>query len=403
LNEYNIKTGQFRKYSKSDGLPFTSFGAGRLCATRDKEGCLYFAGGDGVLSFQPDSFPENTAIPPIVITDFQVFQKSVLLDTAIQFKQTVFLDYNQNIFSFQFAALNFTAPEKNQYTYKMEGFVDDWINIGNERTATFTNLDPGQYIFHVKGSNNDGVWNEKGASIKIIILPPWWATWWFRTIIIICLAASIYAIYKYRINRILEMEHVRIQIATDLHDDVGSSLTKIAVHSEIIQNTEDRKKIASSSAKIGITSREIITSLSDIIWSIDARNDKVGDLIDRMRDYLDTVFPPGSITIDFQTQGLEFNNNIDQVLRQNIYLIFKEAVNNAAKYADASKLNILMTNGNGRFRLEISDDGKGMELNEKSVGYHGLQNMKLRADRIGGEFKIENKNGTRIILTVKEL
>ena len=150
-------------------------------------------------------------------------------------------------------------------------------------------------------------------------------------------------------------------------------------------------------------SREIITSLSDIIWSIDARNDKVGDLIDRMRDYLETVFPPGNICTDFQTHGLKFDNNLDQSLRQNIYLIFKEAVNNAAKHSCATKVNNNMTNGDGKFKLEITDNGKGIELNEKNSGFHGLQNMKLRAERIGGKLKTENNNGTRIILTVKEI
>ena len=220
---------------------------------------------------------------------------------------------------------------------------------------------------------------------------------------ILCFAAFVYGVYKYRVRRLLEIERMRIQIASDLHDDVGASLTKIAVHSEIIQNTEDMNKITTSSVKIGNMSREIITSLSDIIWSIDARNDKVGDLIGRMRDYLDTVFPPGSISIDFQIHGLKFENNLDQTIRQNIYLIFKEAVNNAAKHSGASNLNIHITNGSGKFRLEIGDNGIGIELNGKSKGYHGLQNMKMRATRIGGELIVESKNDTKIILNAKEL
>lgn len=400
---YNINTSQIRTFGKEDGLPFIAFNGRYQNAVKKSDGQLIFGGTGEAVGFYPEQLKNNSYIPPVYLTDFSIFQKSVELDTAIQFKKSLTLSYTQNVFSFKFAALNYTNSGKNQYAYIMEGFLDDWTYIGTQRTASFTNLDPGKYTFKIKASNNDGIWNEEGTSISIIILPPWWQTWWFRSIAIIFLVGLVYAIYRYRINRLLEMERMRVQIATDLHDDVGASLTKIAVHSEIIQSTEDRKKITTSSAKIGNMSREIITSLSDIIWSIDARNDKVGDLIDRMRDYLETVFPPGSISTDFQTQGLVFENNIDQTMRQNIYLIFKEAINNAAKHSCATKVNIHMTNGDAKFKLEICDNGKGIELNEKSSGYHGLQNMKLRAERIRGELKIENKNGTRIILTVKEL
>ena len=411
LVKYNVENNTFRIYDESDGFPdyrVTPFGYKAF--QKGRSGKFYYAGQKSLNYFYPDSIKDNTNPPPIVLIDFKLKNKSVEINDSSYLKKdinyvgSIALPYHENIFSIEFAALDYTTPAKNQYAYKLKGFHDDWTYTdANHRVASYTNLDPGEYTFKVIGSNCDGVWNKVGASVNIIILPPWWATWWFRSVAIIFLAAFIYGIYRYRVNKLLEMERMRVQIATDLHDDVGASLTKIAVHSEIIQSTEDRKKIASSSAKIGNMSREIITSLSDIIWSIDARNDKVGDLIDRMRDYLETIFPIGNISTDLQTHGLKFDNNLDQVLRQNIYLIFKEAVNNAAKHSCATKVNINMTNGDGKFKLEINDNGKGIELNEKSSGFHGLQNMKLRAERIGGELKTENNNGTRIILTVKEI
>lgn len=402
ITKYNPINKKIRNYGKEDGLPTVRFSTGRSNSCKDKDGRIYIAG-DGVLVFDPKNIKVNNFIPPIRLTDFKIFHTSVELDTSIQYKKRLVMTYKENTFSFEFAALNFNNALQNQFAYKLDGFHDNWINIGTDRTVSFTNLDPGEYVFKVKGSNNDGVWNEKGTSIKVLILPPWWATWWFRAIALIFLISFGYLIYRYRVNQLLQLERIRVQIASDLHDDVGSSLTKIAIHSEIIQNTKDKNKVTSSSAKIGTMSREIITSLSDIIWSIDARNDKVGDLVDRMRDYLDTVFPAGRVTTNFQTNGLIFENTISQELRQNIYLIFKETVNNAAKYSEASEVKIKMTNGSGIFRLEISDDGKGINLNEKKSGNHGLENMKHRAERIGGEFKIENKNGTQITLIVKEI
>ena len=189
-----------------------------------------------------------------------------------------------------------------------------------------------------------------------------------------------------------------------LHDDIGSALTKIAVHSEIIQTTSEKEKVSRSSKKIGTMSREIITTLSDVVWSIDSRNDTVGDLIDRMRDFLETVFPAGSIHIDFQTKGLHFDQKVNQTLRQNIYLIFKEAVNNAAKHSGADEIHISLINGDGKFKMEIADNGTGINEEEKQKGHHGIENMKLRAKRINGELTIQNlAKGTRVILIAKNI
>jgi signal transduction histidine kinase/DNA-binding response OmpR family regulator/streptogramin lyase len=201
ISVYNIKTGKILSFGRGDGMPFDSFGGFRQNAAKDLDGRLYFAGGNGVLSFLPEDIRQNPNIPPIRITDFSVFPKHVELDTAIQYKRSIVLDYNQNMFSFDFAALNFTNPEKNQYAYKMEGLIDDWIQIGTERTASFTNLDPGEYVFRVKGSNNHGVWNEEGTSVKVIILPPWWRSSWAYIAYFILVLSVLYALRQYDLKR----------------------------------------------------------------------------------------------------------------------------------------------------------------------------------------------------------
>lgn len=176
ISVVNIKTGKIKSYGKGDGMPFTDFSNIGQNAAKSPDGRLFFGGLSGALSFLPEQLTNNPNIPPIILTDFKIFHESVNLDTAIQFKKKILLPYNQNAISFEFAALNFTNPKKNQYAYKMEGLIEDWISIGNERTASFTNLNPGEYVFWVKGSNNHGLWNEEGTSVKVIIMPPWWRT-----------------------------------------------------------------------------------------------------------------------------------------------------------------------------------------------------------------------------------
>lgn len=410
LIRFNPTQNKIRIFTEKDGLENSrSIVYGYNGMEMDSKGYLYYSSPQNMLVFHPDSLEVKKTPPSVNLTDLYVNYKIIksgknsIIKNALNFSHQINLEYFQNNIEIKYCVLDFKKIENIKYSYKLEGFNDNWINSKNRRNALYTNIAPGNYKFIVKASYDGDKWSNPKKSLIVIIHLPWWATWWFRLFAFIMLLLIGYLIFRYRVNQLLQLERMRIQIASDLHDDVGSSLTKIAIHSEIIKNTEDKIKITSSSAKIGTMSREIITSLSDIIWSIDARNDKVGDLVDRMRDYLETVFPSGSITTSFQTHGLIFENNIAQELRQNIYLIFKEAVNNSAKHSDATEVKILLKNKDAIFRMEISDNGKGINVNKKNIGNHGLQNMKLRSEKIKSTLKIENNNGTKIILSMKEL
>lgn len=173
---------------------------------QNKNGYIYFGGSKGFCKFHPDSIQENRTAPPVVFTSFKLFEKEYSLDTAITYKRHLTLTHDQNFLSFEFAALNFIRPDKNQYAYKIEGLNSDWIPLGNKNTISIAGLEPDTYILRVKASNNDGLWNEQGASIRITILPPWWATWWFISLIISVIAGIIYGIYRYRVKEIRKEE-----------------------------------------------------------------------------------------------------------------------------------------------------------------------------------------------------
>ena len=410
LIRFNPDHESIRLFNENDGFKYCrTIDQGHATLIKNREGKILYGAGNSLAIFHPDSLLDNPNPPPVVLTGFLLFNKEVeitkdspLLQSIIE-SRNIKLSYSQNNFTFSFAALDYTSPYQNQYAYKLEGVTNDWIYCSNQNIATFTNIDPGEYIFRVKGSNNDGIWNETGTSVRVIITPPFWQTGWFRIFILLIIASLLYIIYRYRINRLLELERLRIQIASDLHDDIGADLTKIALYSEIIQTSRRRDKILTSSQKIGSSSREIITTLSDIVWSIDARNDTVGDLVDRMRDFVDMAFQPGTVHLDFQTHGLAFQKKLKQTVRHNIYLIFKEAVHNAARHSGASEVRVQLTNREGKFRMEISDNGTGIDRSHKPSGHHGLENMTLRAGKIGGELKIENDQGTWITLTLGAL
>ncbi len=180
---FNTKTEQVKTFSKEDGLPVTLHGYNTTC--RDKDGWIYFGGIGGFYRFHPDSIKININIPPTVITEFRLFNKPVqvgstrkaVLTKNIAYTEEINLAYNQNDMSFTFASLDFNNPSKNRFAYILEGYQEEWIESGaDNRIASFTNLNPGKYVFRVKGSNNDGVWNEEGTFINIIIRPPFWKT-----------------------------------------------------------------------------------------------------------------------------------------------------------------------------------------------------------------------------------
>jgi len=204
IAKFDIKTESFINYDVRDGLQGNEFNPGAYYRTRD--GKLYFGGENGLNSFYPQRIKNNPHIPPIVLTGFKKFNNSVVLDTTISEINSLNLSYRENFFAFEFAALDFTFPEKNSYAYKLEGFDTEWIMSGNRRYASYTNLDGGDYVFRVKGSNNDGVWNHEGRSINIYISPPFWQTWWFKIVSAIFTLVLLLGTYKYRINRMREQQ-----------------------------------------------------------------------------------------------------------------------------------------------------------------------------------------------------
>jgi ligand-binding sensor domain-containing protein/signal transduction histidine kinase len=445
LNKFDSAAGQFQHYLEQDGLPnnsvlgilgdgdgnlwisthnglckfndslptgqkFLNFDAGKdglqsnefntNAFHRSRSGEFFFGGPNGFNHFFPLDLKAKSPPPAVAFTGFNKLNKPAILDTSIVTTASLELSHNDIFFSFEFAALDFTLPEKNEYAYKMEGFNTDWIYCGNQHQATFTNLDPGSYVFRVKGANSDGVWNETGTALRVTITPPFWQRWWFRLAVAGGILLLVYELYRLRLARVIEVERLRVRIASDLHDDIGATLTKISLYSDLIQTGTNPETSKDLLQKIGAMSRELVTTMSDVVWSIDARNDTVGDLVDRMRDFANGACALRQIEMQFEEAGMEPHKKLRAGARQNIYLIFKEAVNNAVKHAAASKLYVSLQNGNGTFKMKIADDGKGFNAAPRRTG-HGLRNMQMRAERIGARLDVKMDGGVAVTLEAK--
>ena len=200
LSKFNKISGEIRNYDVRDGLQSNEFLVGSYLKAYDGE--MFFGGINGFNAFYPEKMKVNPHIPNIVITGFRIFNDEIQLDSAISEKRVIHLTWRDYSFSFDFVALDYIFPEKNQYAYMMEGFENKWNVVGTRRFASYTNLPPGTYTFKVKGSNNDEVWNEKGVDLKVIIHPAFWQTQWFKVLVVGLIAFAVYWVYRQKVKRI---------------------------------------------------------------------------------------------------------------------------------------------------------------------------------------------------------
>ncbi|MES2734158.1 MAG: two-component regulator propeller domain-containing protein [Bacteroidota bacterium] len=251
ISKFDPKNKTFKNYTIEDGLQNPEFSA--RASVKTKSGAMIFAGSNGFNYFHPDKVKDNAFIPPVYLTDLQIFNQSVgigekdsPLRQSIGETKTLTLSYQQSVFSLEFVGLNYKISDKNQYAYQMVGFDKKWNYVGNKRTATYTNLDPGEYTFRVKASNNDGVWNEKGTSIQIIITPPFWQTWWFRTLVVIAVLGSAAGYYKMKMGAIraqkAELEKQVLERTAELverHEEILQQQEELQAQTEILQQTNE--------------------------------------------------------------------------------------------------------------------------------------------------------------------
>ena len=406
VSRFNPGAKTFRNFEEKDGLQGNEFNRYAYCKTND--GMLFFGGLNGFNYFHPEDLTDNRFIPSVEITDFKLRNQSVIPDdNKSPLKKPVFLTdkielaYSDNMISFEFASMDFTSPEKNLYRYRLEGFDKDWIQSANNHAATYTNLDPGRYTFTVLGSNNDGVWNEKGKSIQLIILPPWYMTWWFRIGLGLLIAALLYLFYRYRLRQAMKIQNVRNRIAQDLHDEIGSNLSNISIFSTVgSSNLEDKEEINSLFKLIKDYTQTSMEAMSDIVWMINAKNDRFENIIVRMRTLAAELFEAKNCNLHMNFDDRLYEMNLGMEERKNFYLLYKEAINNVAKYAACSNVWIEMKMNHSSVLLTVKDDGKGFDMNAQNHG-NGLVNMNKRAEVLKGALKIVSSPGKGTVLDLQ--
>lgn len=398
--EFNPENETIKKYDTKDGLSHNEFNYISFLASND--GSLFFGGMNGVTQVAKTVQATSKDNTKLILTRFEKFdgKRDGLFGYDVNVTEGIDIFPEDKFFTFEFALLDYFSNEGIRYAYKLEGFDEEWNALGTDNSIRFNTLPAGDYTLMVKAKNLEGVWSNSILRIPIRVHQPFYRSIWFFLLVILLLAALFYAIYRIKINRIRKIERLRTKIASDLHDDVGSMLTQISMQADLIQQQvytpeEEKQEID----QIAVTSREAVKTMSDVVWSIDARQEQMGDLINRMKDYALEMLSRTSIEMQFQTYKIDESDVLKLAFRQNVYLIFKEAINNIIKHSNATEIAVSIRQQHKGFEMIISDNGSESKNPDKRPG-QGLKNMKMRAQQIRGSLTIDKQNGYQIRLVV---
>jgi ligand-binding sensor domain-containing protein/two-component sensor histidine kinase len=400
LVQFSPKKGVIRKFDLKDGLQSNEFNTN--CAFKRADGTLFFGGVKGVNFFHPSRLTKNTFVPPLKLTKIKVMD-SLYNPNQRQLE----LKYDQNFIEFEFTSLNLSNSQKNQYKYQLVGVDKTWVNAGNKRFANYTKLSPGEYIFLFKASNSDDIWNETPASIAINIVPPLWGYWWFWPLVWLLgfsvLGLGYYLYVSYDLRNKLKVQHIRNQIASDLHDDIGGTLTSISYFGEIakkrLSDHASTQEIELVLDKIINNSQEMIESMRGVVWAIKPENDKAEDFFDKMNAFAREILDARNIEYDFEDNQTLSRITLSVEQRRNLFLFIKESIHNIAKHSKASKAQIRIMVEKGFFDLKISDNGIGFDTQSKQTG-NGLKTLAERARQLNGTIEMVSSPtlGTKIQL-----
>lgn len=364
---------------------------------KDRDNTLYAAGSNYYIAFNPADVAPIRHEPPVYLTDFRLFNTSYshLLHGA----KAITLQHFQNFFTLEFSAPEF-GGNSLQYAYMLEGVDKDWIDAGRRNYAQYSNLAGGSYRFKVRATNWKGGSPERYTYIDIVITPPFWTQAWFYGLIILFFILLGYLLYRYRLYVLLKQQAIRYGIAQDLHDQIGSTLSSIAVYGEAARIYQEQGNISQLQHvlhTIGETANGMIREMDDIVWAIKPRNDHFGSIVDRINNYARPLCNAQGISFSFQYDNALLKRSFGMHARKNIFLILKEALHNAFKHSACKSLLVGIKLTEAGLSLQVQDDGNGFETSilsniENSAG-NGLSNIHFRAKQLKAELSITSTPG----------
>lgn len=348
-----------------------------------------------VVIFQHPEQVTNTPPPPVYVKSYAVSGVAMSPDSAHVF------DYTQNSCSFDFVGVSFRDERNVRYRYRMLGHDSTWTKPVKEHTVTYASLRPGAYEFQVQAINSEGVSSISPATVSFVIVPPFWMRWWFIIGMALLVLSVFFGLFRYRLYHIMKLERMRLRIASDLHDDVGTNLSSIVISSQIMERdgalSTDLRNQLQEIRTVAATTQEM---MRDIVWMLNPSNDSLDDFILKMKEAASRLL--GDIPFTFVVPSERMLEKVSIEFKRNVFLIFKEALNNVSRHSAATRVTIEVNHGSGLFTLQIKDNGTGFDPNQVWSG-SGIASLRRRAEHVRGaiEFSDLPEGGTIVTLSVK--
>ncbi|MFM1770659.1 MAG: hypothetical protein RJA22_3188 [Verrucomicrobiota bacterium] len=402
-----------RTFGREDGLPTKECTRGsQPAAGRGRDGRLWFATIQGLVTVDPSRLPPNTNPPPVVIESVRIEGRPAASAPA---PGAVTIPAGKQRIEVHYASLNLSAPRQTRFRYRLDGHDRAWTEVGDNRTVSFFKLEPGRYQLQVTACNEDGVWNPVPAQVALTVLPPFWRTWWFLTASALALlgavVAAVHFISTQRLQRQVAtlrqqeaLERERARIARDIHDQLGANLTQVALLGELVEADKNSPPDVEDHARqICRTARETTRSLDEIVWTVNPANDTLEGLANYLCKYAQEYLAVAGLRCRLEVPAQLPPAPITPEVRHNVFLAAREAVTNIVRHARASSAWLRLRLEPGRFTFEIEDDGRGPGDTEsaRAKTRNGLRNMARRMEDVGGSFALTPapERGTLVRLT----
>lgn len=393
ISYFDKQSDQFQNFYVEDGLSHNEFNYSS--SFKDSKNNYYFGGMNGLNSFKTEEVFKTSEQFNLRLTKISGYNSKLKSSFSSDYsyfknKEVEISPYDQ-YFQVDWTMPNYFNNKKNTYSTKLEGFEDQWFYQGISSSIRYNQLPAGDYVLKIKGTDSRGNKAASILSIPITVQQIFYKKWWFIALVLLVIIAIMYSIFRYRFQQALAMERLRTKISSDLHDDVGSLLSGLAMQTELMEinaNEADKFKLQ----KIAGISRNAISQMRDLVWSIDSRRETIGDLIERMRELAEELLLPKDISFHIDSSHIKNpTKKLPAQTKQNVFLIYKEAITNILRHSDATNVNINITNNSKGCHFIIKDNGSEKEC-YKSTGL-GLSNMAMRAKKLKGSLKFQKENG----------
>jgi signal transduction histidine kinase/ligand-binding sensor domain-containing protein len=368
-------------YTAADGLPEGE----QDVVYRDRRGHLWFGTLDGLAEYDPAQ-PAVRSIPDVYIRRVRVRGEEVALPWEGTHNFTIHLRPDENQVEIEYAGIDLRSAASLRYQYRTSGVDSDWSQPATRFSVNYASLPPGTHVFQVRAVGADGTVGAGAAALTMALEAPLWRRSWFLAIAAALLAAIIYWAYTYRLRHFLAMERLRIRIATDLHDDIGASLTQISLLSEVGRRDLSRDTLG----EVAGIARDLVQEMSDIVWAVSPRHDRFDSMVHRMRAFAEDAMADGELVFDISELPADLPLPLEY--RRPLYLAFKEAVNNVSRHAAATRLTVRVAAKDGSIQLTVEDNGCGFDPAE-SPGGEGLASIRRRIRDLQGTVAWESVPG----------